>query len=85
MSEKKISVYIMDRTGDTRNELLVAEAEQVARQEMGKGKWLRLVAGGGTSEIIRTISDLDIRLGQTNHRLFEDADEAVLMAAIMGG
>jgi hypothetical protein len=84
-NEKKIRVFIMDRTGDTRGEMTVAETEVVARKELAKGKWLRLVSGGGTSEIVRTIGDLDLRLNQTDRRLFQDTEEATLMAALVGG
>jgi hypothetical protein len=83
--EKKILVFVMDRTGDTRAELTIAEAERVARRELGNGKWLRLLTGGGTSEIIRNLSDLETRLNDTQRRLFENVDEVTLMAALVGG
>ena len=83
--KKLIKVYVMDRTGDTRAELGVAEAEKVARDEMGKGKWLRLVSGSGTSEIIRTIGDLNQKIEKTGNRLFEDTSEMALIAALVGG
>lgn len=83
--EKKILVFIMDRSGDTRAEMTVVEAEKVARRELGNGKWLRLMSGGGTSEIIRTLGDLDTRLTGTNQQLFQNVDEMTLMAALVGG
>lgn len=81
--EHKILCIVMDRTGDTHQELLVPEAVALARDEMGKGKWLRTVNLEGQSNIIRDVKELandDIAYG-----IFEDVSELEMIAALQGG
>lgn len=86
-SERKIKVFIMNRGGDSRLELVPDAVVETAHKEMAEGKWLRLVASNGGSEIIRTVGDLDQRVTRAGGatKLFEDVNEVGLIAALVGG
>ncbi len=82
-AEHKILCIVMDRTGATNQELGVAEAVDLAREEMGKGKWLRTVNLEGQSNIIRDVREIaqdDVAYG-----IFEGISELEMIAALQGG
>jgi hypothetical protein len=80
---------VMDRSGDTRYDgeqnplLTVGAAIALAREEMGRGKWLRTVDKEGNSDIIRDIKD--IADDNVARGIFEDVSEMEMMAALVGG
>jgi len=80
---RKILCIVMDRTGDTNAELCVPEAVALAREEMGKGKWLRTVNLEGQSNIIRDVRE--IATDDVAYGIFENVSELEMIAALQGG
>jgi hypothetical protein len=84
-NEKKlITLNIMDRTGHTTREVGFDDALEVAKEEMGNGKWLRIVADDGSSDILTDATALAKDLTSIRN-LFEGAKELDLVMALVGG
>jgi hypothetical protein len=82
--DKQIHIIVMDNTGHTDHHIVFTDAMDVIRDQMGRGKWLNIVAGNGNEEVIADFEQLQGDLKTARNRL-DDAQRLELIAALVGG
>ena len=87
VSQKQITIDILDRTGHTTRVVIYDDAIEIIKEEMGNGKWLNVVGREGkegNDEVVTSFEDLLADV-QATQALLSGAQKLELIAALTGG
>jgi hypothetical protein len=62
-----------------------ADAMELVREQMAKGKWLNIVTGSGKEQFFTDFGQMTQELGDGIQGIIEDAQEMQLNAGLQGG
>ena len=79
-----ITLMIMNRTGHSTEKVGFEDATRIVREEMGKGKWLRIVDEDGRSYIQSSI-DMAVSTMESLKDKLASARSIMLIGAVAGG
>lgn len=81
---KQVTILVMNREGHAEHTVGFDDALNLVREEMGKGKWMRVVNPDGTSHIETSFETLTADMDKFTND-FMNAQQLVLVAALQGG
>jgi len=82
--DKQITILVMNREGHATHTVGFDDALTLIREEMGRGKWLRVVDDNGSSRIETSITTLTADMDALVNTLMT-AQSLTLQAALQGG
>ena len=80
----QVTILVMNREGHAEHKVGFEDALNLVREEMGKGKWMRVVNSDGTSHIETSFTTLTTDMDKFVDN-FMNAQQLMLVAALQGG